>query len=121
MVVVLLAAISVGAWVLAPAYDRAAQQSVLTDRLDAAPANATALHLLAEPVAGESASVGDTAAARVELTKDLNARPTLESLLKEPVGGADVDTVARAGTIEVLALLAYRDRVCAHLTFTDGE
>ena len=53
MMVLLLAAVATAATVLAPAYARAAQQSVLSDRLADAPVNATGLHLSSDPLSGD--------------------------------------------------------------------
>lgn len=121
LVVVALAAISIGALVLAPAYSRVAQQSVLADRLAAAPANATALHLVAAPLdSGAAAAMAtDTTASKVAFGALLQARPTLHGLLGAPIGGADVDVVL--GNDRAVARLAYRDGSCGHLTFTAGK
>jgi len=122
LVVLLLAAIATAATVLAPAYSRAAQQSVLSDQLRAAPVNATSLHVRSEPLAGEAPALESTSEAKLELRQMLANRPGLASHLASPVAGADLDTVATpAGAAAVLARLAYRDDVCAHLTVTDGE
>jgi predicted lysophospholipase L1 biosynthesis ABC-type transport system permease subunit len=121
LVVVALAAISIGALVLAPAYSRAAQQSVLSDRLAAAPPNATALHLVAAPLDSSAAAAAatDTTASKVAFGALLQARPTLHALLGTPIGGADVDVVLNND--RAVGRLAYRDASCAHLTFTAGR
>ncbi|MDT5024362.1 MAG: putative transport system permease protein [Micromonosporaceae bacterium] len=121
LVVLLLAGIATAATVLAPAYTRAAQQSVLSDGLRSAPANATSLQVRSDPVAGEAPALESTAEARLELDKLLKPR-RLNALLQPPVAGADTETVLTpaAGT-DVLARLAYRDNACQHLTMVAGE
>lgn len=120
LVVLLLAGIATAATVLAPAYSRAAQQSVLSDGLRSAPANATSLQVRSDPLAGEAPALESTTEARLELDRLLKPR-RLNTLLQPPVAGADTETVLSptAGT-EVLARLAYRDSSCRHLTMVAG-
>lgn len=121
LMVLLLAGIATAATVLAPAYSRAAQQSVLSDGLASAPANATSLHVRSDPLAGEAPALESTTEARLELEKLLKPRP-LSALLDPPVAGADTETVATAaGGASVLARLAYRENVCRHLDMKAGE
>jgi putative ABC transport system permease protein len=121
LVVLLLAGIATAATVLAPAYTRAAQQSVLSDGLRSAPSSATSLQVRSDPVAGEAPALESTAEARLELDKLLKPR-RLNALLQPAVAGADTETVLSpaAGT-DVLARLAYRDSACQHLTMVAGE
>jgi hypothetical protein len=145
--VALLAAVAVAAAVLAPAYGRAAEQSVLTDRLAAAPAPAAGLTLAAGGTAAAApAAHQPLAEARRAAGAALAGRPTLAGVLHRPVGGVDTDTLvtvtaagagdpgaggpgaggpgaggpgAGGGAGESLAArLAYRDGVCDRLTVT---
>jgi putative ABC transport system permease protein len=121
LMVLLLAGIATAATVLAPAYSRAAQQSVLSDGLRTAPANATSLHVRSDPLAGEAPALESTTEAKLELDHMLKPRH-LNALLEPPIAGADTETVATApnGTA-VLARLAYRDGVCGHLSVKTGD
>src|SRR5258706_7514030 len=92
LVLLLLAGIATAATVLAPAYSRAAQQSVLSDGLRSAPANATSLQVRSDPLPGEPPALESTTEARVELDKMLKPR-RLNGLLQLPVAGADTATV----------------------------
>ncbi len=120
--VFLLAALATAAAVLAPAYSRAAQQSVLSDRLAAAPSNATGVQVRSDPAPGETPPIESTEEAKLELHQILLRRSTLRERLDSPVGGSDVETVMTPrGTDGVLARLAYRDAACTHLTMTAGQ
>jgi putative ABC transport system permease protein len=121
LMVLILAGVATAATVLAPAYSRAAQQSVLSDGLRTAPANATSLQVRSDPVAGEAPALESTTEAKLELDKILGPRH-LDGFLEPPVGAADSETVLTAvpGT-DVLARLAYRDDVCGHLTMSAGD
>jgi len=88
LMVLLLAAVATAATVLAPAYARAAQQSVLTDRLADAPANATGLHLSSDPLSGDGPE--STVEAKLAVQQLLNRTSTLHRLLGTPTGSADV-------------------------------
>ena len=121
LMVLLLATIAIAAAVLAPAYSRAAQQSVLTDRLAQAPADATGLQLRSDPVGGTPAVWDSTADADLMARQLLAHHPTLAGRLERPVAGSDVDSVLSPGADQVLARLTYRDDVCDHLTFTTGR
>src|SRR5262249_15051973 len=83
----LLASIATAATVVAPAYARAAQQSVLSDRLADAPVNATGLHLSTDPLAGDGPE--STVEAKLAVQQLLNQNPTLRRLLGTPNGSAD--------------------------------
>src|SRR4051794_952033 len=121
--VLLLAAVATAATVLAPAYTRAAQQSVLTDRLAAAPANATSLHLASVPLAGEAPPLESTTEAKLTMQQLLARTTVLHKLLGAPVAGADVEAslISAANAPTALIRMAYRDNVCAHVTMTEGE
>jgi len=121
LMVLLLAAVATAATVLAPAYARAAQQSVLTDRLASAPANATGLHLSSDPLSGDGPE--STVEAKLAVQQLLNRTSTLHRLLGTPTGSADVQatTVPSAGAEASQVRLAYRDNVCAHVTMSKGE
>jgi len=122
LVVVLLGAAATAATVLAPGYSRAAQQSVLTDGLAAAPADATSLQVRSDPVVGESPAMESTGEAKIEINRLLARRPDLSAHFDRPVAGADVDTVLAPPAAEpVLSRLAYRDDVCRHLKMTAGD
>ncbi len=121
LMVLLLATVAIATTVLAPAYSRAAQQSVLTDRLAQAPADATGLQVRSESAAGEPAPWDRTADAKLVAHQMLAKHPTLAGRLELPVGASEVDTVLTPGSEEVLAKLAYRDDVCRHLTITAGQ
>lgn len=124
MMVLGLAALATAATVLAPAYSRAAQQSVLSDRLASAPVSATSLHVRSDPLAGEAPTIESTSEAKLELRLMLARRSDLADHLELPIGGADLETVATAAGAAgtgVLARLAYRDFVCGRLTITAGE
>lgn len=122
LIVLLLAATATAATVLAPAYSRAAQQSVLTDRLASAPLSATSLQVRADAGPGERPILESTDEAKLELRLILNRYPELAKHLAEPVSGADVEVVATAARSDpVLARLAFRDGACRHLTMTAGE
>jgi hypothetical protein len=103
LVLLALIGTAVAATVLAPAYTRAAQESLLADRLAAAHPNALALHV------GEDGGTLTEAKARVV------APPHYDTV---PVGGASVDT-SISGDLD--ARIAYRDSVCDHLTITSGS
>src|SRR5262245_28125861 len=111
LMVLLLATIAIAAAVLAPAYSRAAQQSVLTDRLAQAPADASGLQLRSDPVAGAAAPWDSTTDGELMARQLLAHVPTLSSRLDRPVAGSDVDSVLTPGADQVLARLTYRDSV----------
>ena len=118
--VLLLAAVAVAAAVLAPGYSRAAQQSVLTDGLAAAPPGATGLTLAATgTAAGAPAAHQPLAETRLVVETELARLPDLAALLADPVAGADTDTMLTGPSGEPLtARLAWRDRICDQLVIT---
>jgi len=82
LVVLVLAAIAVTAAVLTPAYARAAAQSVLTDRLIAAPAYATSLTVTAIGVG--SPAFQPAQESTLVVTQALNSMPDLRALTGKP-------------------------------------
>jgi putative ABC transport system permease protein len=125
LVVFLLALVATTAAVLAPVYARAAQQSVLTDGLRSASADATTLVVAAKGTAQESQSAFlDTDEVRQDVRQVLATQPAVGDRLERPIAAVDTDTtVAPApGHADPLAArLAYRDGACAHLRFTAGK
>jgi len=120
LVVLMLAVIATTAAVLAPAYSRAAAQSVLTDGLHSAPAAATSLAVGAEGTAAAApAAHNSTGDARAAVSAALRRHPVLGRLLGRGVGG--VDTNARIdGGVPLGTRFAYRDNVCVHLRIAGG-
>jgi hypothetical protein len=117
--VLLLTAIAVAAAVLAPGFSRAAQQSVLTGGLSAAPAAATGLTVSATGAAVDApAAHRPLPETRSVVATTLAGYPGLASVLAEPIAGVDTDTTVSGGSEPVAARLAYRDRVCEHLAIT---
>ena len=117
VVVALLATVAVAAAVLVPGYTLAAQQSVLTDRLAAAPAAATGLTVAATGTAAAApAAHQPTDQARRAVAEALAGHPALAGALGPPVAGVATDTVVTGGSEPVAARLAYRDGVCGQLT-----
>ncbi|GAA3257955.1 FtsX-like permease family protein [Dactylosporangium siamense] len=114
-VVFLLAVTATTAAVLAPAYSRAAQQSVLTDGLSAASTDATGLTVGAKGTA-DSAAFKDLAEIRLAMNTALAKDQLLADRLDLPV--AAIDTEIAVG--DVSGRLAYRDNACYHLTI-DGD
>jgi hypothetical protein len=110
-VVFLLAVTATTAAVLAPAYSRAAQQSVLTDGLSAASTDATGLTVGAKGTA-DSAAFKDLAEIRLAMNTALTKDQLLADRLDLPVAAIDTE-IAFA---DVSAKLAYRDNACYHLT-----
>src|SRR5262245_3902500 len=123
LVVFLLAMVATAAAVLVPAYSRAAQQSVLSGGLRAAPVTGTSVGIGAEGTAASApAAHSATGDARAAVASALERRPALARLLDRPIGGVDAEATLRPGNRDPLATrFAYRDNVCAHLTLTEGE
>jgi hypothetical protein len=109
-VVFLLAVTATTAAVLAPAYSRAAQQSVLTDGLSGASTGATGITVGAKGTAGGAAFM-DLAEIRLAMNAALDKDQLLADRLNRPV--AAIDTEITFG--ETGARLAYRDYVCDQL------
>ena len=115
LVVFLLAAIAVTAAVLTPAYSRAAQQSVLTDTLRAAPAYASSVTVKANGTvespayqpALESSQVADAA---------IKARPLLRGLAGRPVTTVETEAIIARGSLK--ARYVYRSDLCKLVTVT---
>lgn len=122
LVVLALAVVATTATVLVPAYSRAAEQSVLTDGLRAAPVTGTSLAIGAEGTAAASpAAHGGTAEARDAVTAALRRHPTLAGLLDRPVGGIDTEALVTGRPVPLATRFAYRDNACAHLRIVQGE
>ncbi|WP_166383983.1 FtsX-like permease family protein [Catellatospora methionotrophica] len=119
LVVLSLAAFATAAAVLAPAYGRAAQQSVLTDALSAAPASAAAVTVTAEGSADTAEAahqpVGDTQSV---VNGALAKAPHLAAVLDRPVGTVSTDTSVTAGGSRYAARLAWHQGACTHLRIT---
>jgi hypothetical protein len=114
-----LAVLATTAAVLAPAYSRAAQQSVLTDGLRAAPADATSLVVGAKGTAeAEPAAFRSTEELKLTMNQALGAHRTVDQRLDRPVGAADTDVTLTAAGEPLVARLAYRDDACFHLRIT---
>jgi hypothetical protein len=121
LVVLVLAAVATTAAVLAPAYTRAAQQSVLTDGLRNAPPSATALVVDAEGTADSAPAAHNASAdAKAVVSGSLGGHPVLADLLGTAVAGVDADTLVTGRSEPLAARLAYRDNVCANLRL-EGE
>ncbi len=125
LVVFLLALVATTAAVLAPVYARAAQQSVLTDGLRSASADATTLVVAAKGTAQESQSAFlDTDEIRQSVGQVLATQPAVGDRLERPIAAVDTDTTvtpAPGHADPLAARLAYRDGACAHLRFTAGR
>ncbi len=119
LVVFLLALVATTAAVLAPVYARAAQQSVLTDGLRAAPGDASTLVVAAKGTAAESQSAfRDTDDIRLAVRQALNAYPVVADRLQRPVAAVDTDATLTSRPDPLAVRLAYRDGSCAHLRLT---
>jgi putative ABC transport system permease protein len=115
-VVFALAALATIAVVLAPAYSRAAQRSVLADGLAAASPDATGLTVGAQGTGeGQPAAFTATDELRLSMNQALARQPAIAAHLDRAV--AAVDTEASIDSLP--AKLAYRDHACDHLTI-DG-
>jgi putative ABC transport system permease protein len=99
LVVFLLAALATTAAVLAPAYSRAAQQSVLAD----------GVREEASLIIGAGAGAQPIDEIRLATNQVLARQPTLAGRLDAPIGA--VDTPSGIG----VARLAFREHVCDHL------
>lgn len=117
VLVLLLATVATTATVLAPAYSRAAQQSVLTDGLRGAPRGATDLVVTVADPGGDIGTVDET---KVAVNGAMAGQPQVRRYVDRGIGAAAVETTLTATTGPVAARLAYRDNVCAYLTIT-GE
>src|SRR3569832_2329440 len=98
-VVFLLAALATPAAVLAPAYSRAAQQSVLADGLRTERSLVISAAAAAQPIDE----------IRLAMNQGLARQPTLAGRLQAPIGA--VDAPSGIG----VARLAFREHVCDHL------
>src|SRR2546421_268335 len=108
LVVFVLALLATTAAVLAPGYSRAAQQSVLTDALRSASADATGLVVGARgSAASVPAAFRGTDELRLSMTQALNRQPVVAARLGRPVAAVDTDGALVAGGESVTAKLAY--------------
>jgi hypothetical protein len=114
-VVFLLAMLATTAAVLAPAYSRAAQQSVLADGLAAASVGATTLTVGAKGTQ-ESAPAAFMATddIRLAVNQALAKQADVAQRLGRPVGAVDTDVTFNG----MVAKLGYRDQACGHLDIT---
>jgi hypothetical protein len=118
LIVVLLATVAVAAAVIAPAYSRAAQQSVLTDLLSDLPRAQAGL--IASTKTGPDDAEATIKSTEAAVNAMLAHQPQLAGRLARPVGSANMPVAVQAPGDPVQAQMAYREGVCAHLTFTDG-
>jgi hypothetical protein len=118
-VVFLLALLATTAAVLAPAYSRAAQQSVLTDGLRSAPADARTLVVGAKGTSSESqAAFQDTADIRVAVRQVLNTKPAVGERVERPTSAVDTEATVTSRQDPLVTRFAYRDDACVHLKLT---
>lgn len=115
--VALLAAVAVAAAVLAPGFARAAQQSVLTDGLAAAPPSAAGLTVTATGTPA-AAPAAHQPADEVRSLVDTTLAEPLAGALAAPVAGVDTDTLATVGGQRLATRLAWRDGACDQLEIT---
>ncbi|MGI5244849.1 FtsX-like permease family protein [Dactylosporangium sp. CA-139066] len=109
-VVFLIAVTATTAAVLAPAYSRAAQQSVLTDGLSAASTDATGLTVGAKG-GKDSAAFMDLAEIRLAMNAALDKDKFLDERLDRPVAAIDTEVTYAGAT----GRLAFRQDVCSQL------
>lgn len=127
LVVLVLAAFATLAAVLAPAYGRAAAQSVLTDAVRSAPQTATSLTISAESsAAGAGSGSYDPAQNPVAEAKSLvdNAfrqTPNLAKVVDRPITSVETEAQAALANGERhIALLAWRLGVCGQVKLVEG-
>ena len=113
LLVLLIAMVSTAAAVVAAGYLRAAQQSVLTDGLRAAPAYSTDLVVGATGKDSDNTPAIDNA--HLAINQALAARPGLARHLERPIAAADTDTLVTGAGGKSMARLAYRQSVCTHV------
>ena len=113
LLVLLIAMVSTAAAVVAAGYLRAAQQSVLTDGLRAAPAYSTDLVVGATGKGSDNTPGIDNA--HLAINQALAARPDLARHLNRPIAAADTDTLMTGAGGQSMARLAYRQSVCTHV------
>src|SRR5205823_7580465 len=111
--VFLLALVATTAAVLAPAYSRAAQQSVLTDGLRSAPADATSLVVGAKGTADATpAAFSDLDEIRLAVTRQLTREPAVADRLGHPTGAVDTDVTLPGPAGTLVAKFARREGAC---------
>ncbi|WP_157641232.1 hypothetical protein [Longispora albida] len=116
LAVLLLATIAVTAAVLAPAYSRAASESILLDGLRTAPAASTGLSIAAASPA--SAASAPTANTKLEISNALMKHPVLRDAFGAAVSSVETEVLTGEGADALSARLAYRDSACEHLAVT---
>jgi len=114
LVVLVLAAIAVTAAVLTPAYARAAAQSVLTDRLIAAPSYATSLNIGAGGPG--SPAFNPSQESTLVVNQALNQMPHLRSLTGPPT--VTVETPLQIAKGSLKGRYVYRSDACRLLKVT---
>lgn len=128
LVVVLLSAVAVAAGVLAPAYARAAQQSILSDRLSeiSPPALGLAVQSTAQSVAETNGKIDPLALGLDEVPtltaiadRQVAAQPLLHKMVSPAVGVAETPIVLQSGG--AVGGLAYRPQACEHVSITAGR
>ncbi len=111
--VLLLAAVATAAAVTAAGYQRAAEQSVLTDGLRSAPAYQTAVIVAASGTDGAGApSIDD---AHLAVNRALGTHPALAAHFGRSIAAEDTDTLITARGGQAMSEFSYREGVCAHL------
>jgi hypothetical protein len=116
LAVLLLAVLAVTAAVLAPAYARASQQSVLFDGLANAPATSTGL--LANAVTPADAAASTIPRNKIAIENAMLRHPALRAALGSPVASLEAETVLGDPADMLAARLVRRDNVCEHLAVT---
>ncbi|GIG60835.1 hypothetical protein Lfu02_52070 [Longispora fulva] len=116
LAVLLLATVAVTAAVLAPAYSRAAQQSVLLDGLTHA--SLTSTGLLVGAATPADAAAAPTSGTRLAISNALGRYPTLKAAFGTPVASVEAESQFGDPSDALAARLAYRDGACEHLVVT---
>jgi predicted lysophospholipase L1 biosynthesis ABC-type transport system permease subunit len=118
LLVLLLAAVSTAAAVVAAGYLRAAQQSVLTDGLRSAPAYATSV--VVSDVGTDASNAPAIDQAHLAINQALASRSALMADLARPISAADTDSLLDSNGGKAMARLSYRESVCEHVRI-DGD
>src|SRR5204862_3761578 len=109
LVVFLLATLATTAAALAPAYSRAAQQSVLTDALRGAAPDATGLVVGARGTAASvPAAYRGTDELRLAVNQALNRQPVVAARMDRPVAAVETEAAMVLGGESVPAKFAFR-------------
>jgi len=127
LVVLFLAAFATIAAVLAPAYGRAAEQSVLTDAVRSAPQAATSLTISAESSAAGAGSGSydpaqqPVAEAKTVVDDAFQRAPHLAKVVDRPITSLETESQAALANGERhIALLAWRLGFCAQVKVVTG-